>query len=228
LNCFEFGNDHRFPTFKIDYILLIMKAALVNFKKEESSTDKKIQELVQEKYWSQDFPQTYSIKPRKPTDLVDVSHGGGVYYLKSVFNGQKQGYFGGCLFVCPVDEMRKRDLAYATRTAPTKFDRGFVIKGQIQAQYLKPADNAYEALLPIKNLSKMTISNLQFTADPKISEFPIIGVAVKEVFERHKDLQSEPDPEFNPQSKKKTTLQDYIQRTIDQKLEKECESLFFF
>jgi hypothetical protein len=157
---------------KIEDIISLFEAALLGFKsnwKPQSITQTAVQvnQAVQNKFWGQEVYQ--------PTDKVVISHGGGLRYLKSIFNGEKEGYQGGCIWVSPGGS--PRDNSYATRTPPRHFDIPFIFQGVIEIQYLKSVPNYYEALLPVKWLSK--IENIEGCfgdfKDCRVSEMPMIS-----------------------------------------------------
>lgn len=116
-------------------------------------------EVTQEGQWLDAYNANVPENAQKDKEIVvNISHGGGLFFLRELLTGHKKGYAapgeykGFGFFVTPnfkseqTSTIRDIDLFYACRH-PERFEVPAVLQAQIKAKYLQKVPNLNEAAL---------------------------------------------------------------------------------
>lgn len=112
------------------------------------------------------------------TSEIEITHGGGAFYLLNCFDNKALGYGlerGGIgLQVHPHcvefnNEARQRGPEYAYKAMRGSLDFPAILTGTVQAQYLMPADNDYEAAIKISDLIHIKNPRITLASSDSIS-----------------------------------------------------------
>jgi len=119
----------------------------------------------------------------QPHDYITITHGGGLCYLLDCFEGKEIGYGleeGGLgIQVHPSHDKYHNDKDqspfYACDVMMYAFDFPVILAGNVQAQYLMPAINQYEAAIKVSNLRYVEGATLTFLTDDMIKKSKYCG-----------------------------------------------------
>lgn len=112
----------------------------------------------------------------QPDTIVTINHGGGLRYILDCFDGAEEGYplerGGSGIQVhpdapeCPIAETKNRPEYYAQKHISSHFDFPSILTGKVQAKYLLPANNSYEAGITLPNLKYIQDAKIVLHDDP--------------------------------------------------------------
>jgi hypothetical protein len=141
---------------------------------EENLERKRKAEMERPAVWEEEWSQD-------PEAWIEISHGGGYYYLQDFLTGKEKGYplERGGLGIQVSPGTSDRDEYYALRGAPKHFDLPARLTGKIQAKYLDRANNAYEAgLRPefVQHLEKVTCEKISYSKSSVLGFCPVVNL----------------------------------------------------
>ncbi len=163
--------QHKIPSeyHYVDDKTLLKKLQDKKFRKEMSDARKDV------------FPYHKHVG-KDPEEYVEISHGGGVRYLKSFMRGKSSGYdlerhAGKGIQVTPHEKeldsnIKSRGSAYASRAAARHFDDPVLMTAKIKRKHLLAANNKYEAGLTADKIKKLKDIKIKRLSVNK-GDFPI-------------------------------------------------------
>ncbi|MBS0358776.1 MAG: hypothetical protein JSS53_05885 [Proteobacteria bacterium] len=140
--------------------------------------------LPENRYWG-DWVNASGKKEKEESDMVHISHGGGLFYIIDFLTGRKPGYaleaYGLGLQVAPSDDengfyyQRANEYAIQSFLQRGFFDLPATLKATISCKSLMPAKNCYEAGLRPEYTSKLngvSIEELVLKSDSFAATWP--------------------------------------------------------
>lgn len=164
----------------------------------------------------QENPKTFGIVPQNTpsfsdhsdpfrNDLVNASHGGGLFFLSGFFYGRNKGYllndeeggFGLYVDPYPGDATNYGDNYYALRNPVKNFDISVSLKCNIEGSHLQKSErNTNEAILRYTNRNKISITDISIIQK---QNYPMIGLLSLHPSNLEKVYPSEQDIEIRIQ-----------------------------
>lgn len=120
---------------------------------------------------------------------VNISHGGGLFYIMDFLRGRSQGYsleYNGLgLQVSPNDS--SRDFSYAVRKSRYHFDRPAIFSARIPAGYLTSAVRPYEAGLRPESLPALRDIEITAVSENALQKLWLCRIDVESIHKHYAD-----------------------------------------